>query len=141
MNVEDLMNEVRRLWNTMVQAGERLHHDSPVTLGQRAVLEHLLLQGPCAVPRIADARRVTRQHIQALANGLLEQKFVEPTANPAHRRSPLLRLTAKGERTIRRLRQRESRALSRLPKGPGEAALRQATNTLRRLRAGLERLT
>ena len=37
-------------------------------MAQRAVLEYLLINGPATVPAIARARRVTRQHMQALVN-------------------------------------------------------------------------
>jgi DNA-binding MarR family transcriptional regulator len=133
----ELLDEVRLLWHRMVQIGEALHQQEPVTLGMRAVLEFLLLHGPAPVPHIARSRYVTRQHIQALVNALLERRLVVVAPNPAHKRSRLVTLTREGEHTIRRMRQQEGRMLERTAKGVNAAALRRAAETLRRVRRGL----
>jgi DNA-binding MarR family transcriptional regulator len=71
-----------------------------MTLGMRAALELLLVGGPATVPRIARSRGVTRQHVQALVNGLLAQGLVALRPNPAHKRSPLVALSPAGETTL-----------------------------------------
>jgi DNA-binding MarR family transcriptional regulator len=134
--LEALIDEVRLLWNALVRRGEALHAREPVTMGMRAVLEFLARNGPTPVPAIARRRGVSRQHVQALVNPLLERGLVEATANPAHRRSPRIRLTAKGERTIERMRRRETALLGGVRLGAGE--LRRAAATLRALRRSLE---
>ena len=133
---EQLIEEVRLLWNTLVQRGDRLHQREELTMGMRAVLEFLRRNGPTAVPAIARARRVTRQHIQALVNPLLERGLVACVANPAHRRSPLIQLTARGERTIDRMRGREAAVLGDVPLS--RAQLQRAAETLRALRLAIE---
>ena len=127
--LEALIDEVRLLWNTLVRRGETLHRREALTMGMRAVLEFIARNGPTPVPAIARRRGVSRQHVQALVNPLLERDLVEATANPAHRRSPRIRLTAKGERTIGRMRRREAAVLSEIRLGAGE--LRRAAATLR----------
>ena len=133
-DLDRLIDEVRLLWNALVRRGERLHEREAVTMGMRAVLEFLVRHGPTAVPAIARQRGVTRQHIQALVNPLLEAKLVEAVDNPAHRRSALLRLTAAGERTIIRMRRREGEALRGVTQGPSRGDLRRAAATLRSVR-------
>lgn len=135
--LEALLDEVRLLWNTLVRRGETLHRREPLTMGMRAVLEFLRRSGPASVPAIARARGVTRQHIQALVNPLVELGLVVAAPNPAHRRSPLMRLTAKGERCIDRMRRREAAVLGAVPVARSELA--RATETLRVLRRSLER--
>jgi DNA-binding MarR family transcriptional regulator len=137
-DVEDLLNEVRLLWHRLLQVGEQVHAREPVTLGMRAVLEHLAREGPATVPDIARARYVTRQHIQMLVNGLVEREQVQLHSNPAHKRSPLIRLTLKGERTIKRMMAKERR-LFEGNFGMSTADLQRAAETLRAVRAGLER--
>jgi DNA-binding MarR family transcriptional regulator len=90
--LEELIDEVRLLWNTLVQRGERLHAGESITMGQRAVLEFLLRNGPTTVPNVARSRRVSRQHIQALVDPLLERGLVQPLST-RHKRSVLLRLS------------------------------------------------
>jgi hypothetical protein len=48
----------------------------------RAVLEFLSRHGPASVPQIARRRFVTRQHIQALVNGLMEQDSSHSNRTP-----------------------------------------------------------
>src|SRR5574341_977072 len=105
--IDELLDQVRLLWHVMVQAAERLHEDEAVTLGMRAVLEFLARNGPTAVPHIARSRHVTRQHIQALVNDLLDLRLVSLDDNPAHRRSALVRFTPEGHKTIERMKRRE----------------------------------
>jgi DNA-binding MarR family transcriptional regulator len=137
--MEELLNEIRLCWHRLVQAGEALHGRGPFTLGMRAVLEFLAREGPATVPGIARSRHVTRQHIQTLVNGLLEQKLVELRDNPAHRRSSLVGLTPAGAEAIRRVKQKEARWLARHDFGVSPSAVKQAAAVLRAVRAGLGR--
>src|SRR5262245_15676978 len=107
IGIEELIDEVRLFWHVLVEAGERLHEGESITMGMRAVLEYVDRNGPATVPKIARARRVTRQHIQALVSALLERKLVLAASNPGHRRSPLIQLAPKEKGTIVRIKRRE----------------------------------
>jgi DNA-binding MarR family transcriptional regulator len=135
--IEALLDEVRLLWHAMVQSGERLHEKEPITLGMRAVLEFLVLNGPATVPHIARSRHVTRQHIQTLVNALLELDLAALGTNPAHRRSALVRLTPAGDKVIERMRRREQRLFEQVDLDSGADELRRATQTLRAVRNAL----
>jgi DNA-binding MarR family transcriptional regulator len=136
--MEDLLNEVRMLWHLLLAVGQELHAEESITLGMRAVLEQLAWEGPATVPAIARARYVTRQHIQVLVNGLLDQELVELQDNPAHKRSPLVCLTREGERTIKRMKGRERPVLAK-NYGVSGADLERAAEVLRAVRGGLGR--
>ncbi|MEZ4216331.1 MAG: MarR family transcriptional regulator [Myxococcota bacterium] len=136
--LDELIDEVRLLWNALVQRAERLHRGSGVTVAMRAVLEFLARAGPTSVPHVARARRVSRQHIQAIANALVERGLVATDANPAHRRSPLLRLTPKGARAIARMQDREQTTLAAAAPVATPAELARAAATLRKVRGALE---
>lgn len=135
--IEALLNEVRLLFHRAVQVGEGLHAREPVTLGMRAVLEYLLLNGPATVPQIARRRLVTRQHIQTLVNQLLEQELVARAPNEAHRRSSLVALTPAGRRLIERMRSREARLYARAAADLDRRSVGAATRTLADVRAAL----
>lgn len=81
------------------------------TVSHRAVLESIATHGPQTVPALARARPVARQHIQVLVNDLVAWGFVETRANPAHKRSPLVVLTALGTKRFDAIRRAESRVL------------------------------
>jgi DNA-binding MarR family transcriptional regulator len=109
--VEQLINEVRLLYQSLVQIGEAIHADSKVSMGMRAVLEYLDRNGDATVPDVARARRVSRQRIQTLVNPLLEMDLAESISNPASKRSPLITLTTNGTKTILEMRRREGRQM------------------------------
>jgi DNA-binding MarR family transcriptional regulator len=135
---DSLFHEVRLLSNTLVRTGEQLHDDSDMTPPRRGVLEHLLREGPSTVPAIARARRVSRQHIQALVNPLLHEGLVERIDNPAHRRSKLLRLTAAGWKVIDDIRTHEAHQLGQAGIEVSDEKLREAAGVLRHVREALE---
>ncbi len=135
--LDALFNEIRLSMHRLVQVTESLHADEPITLGMRAVLEFLLRNGEATVPHIARSRHVSRQHIQSLVNPLLDEGLVALRDNPAHRRSPLVSLTATGDRLIRRLRGKEGRAFAKMGIDVSAARIEAATSTLSSLRRAL----
>jgi len=132
---EHLINEVRLLYQSLIQIGEQIHEGSNISMGMRAVLEYLEREGASSVPHMARARRVTRQRIQTLVNALMDQGLAIAIDNPASKRSPLIDLTDRGANTILDMRRRESRAL-KVPLGNAEIAA--AAKTLANFRAALE---
>lgn len=84
------------------------------TASHRGVLESLATHGAQTVPALARARPVARQHIQVLVNDLVTLGFVEARPNPAHKRSPLIALTASGMRRFEAIRRAESELLKSL---------------------------
>jgi DNA-binding MarR family transcriptional regulator len=132
---EQLFNEVRLLYQSLVQVSEQIHKGSNISLGMRAVLEYLDRNGDATVPYMARARRVTRQRIQTLVNHLLELDLVISTTNPASKRSPLITLTQSGSKTILEMRKLEGRNIR---VEIDEKRLLQATQTLAQVRLALE---
>jgi DNA-binding MarR family transcriptional regulator len=137
-SLESLIDEVRLLWNTLVQRGEHLHAAEPISMGMRAVLEFLGRHGPTSVPNIARSRRVSRQHIQVQVNALTQEGCVELRANPAHKRSSLVALTRRGERTLARMREREAAVFAEAEIEASPARLERAARTLRAVREALD---
>ena len=134
--VEQLINEVRLLYQSLVQFGDAIHAGSNVSMGMRAVMEYLDRNGDATVPQVARARRVSRQRIQTLVNPLLERGMVESISNPASKRSPLITLTKTGAKTILEMRRREGR---KMHLAVSDDQIIRAARTLSELRRGLER--
>ena len=133
--LEVLINEVRLLYQSVVQIADEIHGDSNISLGMRAVLEYLGRNGSATVPHMAKERRVSRQRIQTLVNSLLELEMVKSIDNPASKRSPLIALTPVGAGTILDMRRLEGQAM-RVDIDDGK--LVHAAETLAELRLGLE---
>lgn len=86
----------RRLFQRIVAEFQPVPGGDPLSLPQRAVLEFLDREDRQTVPDLARNRSVSRQHIQVSVNELIARGWVESLPNPAHRRSPLIGLTAAG---------------------------------------------
>jgi DNA-binding MarR family transcriptional regulator len=125
-----VIDETRRLFHHLTNTAERAHADVGLTASQRAVLEALSRGGPQTVPQIARTKKVTRQHIQTIANALVEENLVETRENPAHQRSPLLVLTTDGEQCFREVQEREQTILTELSQRFRLADLETTARTL-----------
>jgi DNA-binding MarR family transcriptional regulator len=132
----ELISEIRVFYNSLVRIGEDLHTDAGITLGARAVLEFLQNERAQTVPRIADARRVTRQRIQSIVNELKEQKLVKSVTNPSSQRSPLITPTRKGEALISAMRVSEAALLQNL--SVGDRQIKNLASQLKKIRTELE---
>jgi DNA-binding MarR family transcriptional regulator len=136
--LESVVDNLLRCAHRLGIAAEQLHHGGAGSAARRAVLRTLDHGGPQTVPDIARDRSVSRQHIQTVVNGLLEDALVERIPNPAHRRSRLVRLTLAGERESRSMAQREAALLCALDLGVDETELEAARRVLARLRQRLD---
>jgi DNA-binding MarR family transcriptional regulator len=133
-----LTQAVRGVFNRLKALGDELHGDLDVTTAMRAVMETLSDAGPMTVPQIAKLKGVTRQHIQLLADALVDAGLASVKENPAHRRSSLITLTEKGRRAFAKMRAREAPLIEELS-GEFEAQeLERATVVLTRLMARIE---
>lgn len=133
-----LTQAVRGVFNRLKALGDELHGDLDVTTAMRAVMETLSDAGPMTVPQIAKLKGVTRQHIQLLADALVEGGFASVKENPAHRRSSLIALTDKGRRAFAKMRAREAPLIEELAAEFEAHELERATAVLTRLMARIE---
>ena len=110
----EIIRTVRPLHRALARAvGDRLE-GTGVSIGMRAVLECINDAGPQTVPQIGRTLGIKRQCVQRTVNASLALELVRVAENPAHRRSSLVALTAKGERVFREIRDREQDTLRRV---------------------------
>ncbi len=138
---EQLINEIRLSFNLLVRVGDRLHKDIDISLGMRAVLEHLQNNGAMTVPQIAKNRHVTRQRIQVLINRLAELDYVDSIENPRHQRSNLITITDAGSRCINEMRDKEAEVLKSVLRGINADQLTMLTRGLGDVRNALETIS
>jgi DNA-binding MarR family transcriptional regulator len=133
-----LIDETVKLYRRLNIVAEEVHHQGEMSGGLRSVLRGLKKHGPQTVPHMARTRTVSRQHIQAIVNRLIEEGFVELIANPAHKRSPFVNLTKQGARAVEAMNAHEARLMSQADLGVGEKRLREAAAALRNVREFFE---
>ena len=129
-----LIVEVRGAFHDLAAYADRLHADLEITAAMRAVMEYLAGHGPETVPNIARDKKVTRQHIQQLADALVGHEMAQWSDNPRHRRSKLLRLSPEGERRFAEIRRRERDALRKLARDLDGADVELSARTIEGLR-------
>ena len=105
---------VRRLFRAMAEHADAYLDASGLTAADRAVLEFLYPDQRLTVPDIARRYQVSRQHVQATANRLLDRGLVRAVENPRHKRSSLLQLSDRGQQLFARIRRREQQLLDDL---------------------------
>jgi len=138
--LEALIREIRTAFNQMKDLAERLHADLGITPSMRAVLEAFVQQAPRTVPEVAREKGVSRQHVQTVANTLVEAGLLTPQDNPGHKRSPFYRPTEEGTRLFAAIRAREAAPLARLATALPPSEVAQATRLLARMNETLKTL-
>lgn len=98
-------------------AGDILHTSIGLGSGMRGLLLSLEYAGPTSVSKLAAMRPVSRQFVQRLVDELLAGGWVEAISNPQHKRSPLIRLAAKGSAAIAAMQAAEEPYLKALSEG------------------------
>ena len=87
---------IRRLFRSLSSKSNESLERFGISVADRAVMEFLYPDKMLSVPEIAEQYKVSRQHVQATVNSLLDGELVVTKENPRHKRSPLIRLNSKG---------------------------------------------
>lgn len=87
---------IRRLLRALSQKSSENLEGFGISVADRAVMEFLYPGKLLSVPEIAQRYKVSRQHVQATVNSLLNSKLVVTKENPRHKRSPHVMLNRKG---------------------------------------------
>lgn len=138
-DIKQLTIEVRRTFQLLRAAGDRLHEDLGVTTSMRAILEYLGGCAPCTVPDLARRKAVSRQSVQQIVDLLSRRGLVEARPNARHGRSPLFVLTEKCASTFAEMQRREALVIAALKPDLKDVDVRAATAALRTLADAVER--
>ena len=132
--MDALIGIIRRCFQDLGAFGSELHSELQVTASMRAVLERLSETEKESVPHIAQAKNVSRQHIQTIVDSLKDAGLVTLKDNPAHKRSPLVQMTKAGREIFSTMRDREGPILKYWARQLDADQLTTTLDTLQRLR-------
>ena len=135
--LDRLFRETVSLYWRLTADASRIHGHGEVSGPRRTILV-ALAAGPQTVSRLARARGQARQRIQPLMNALISDGLVHAAANPMHKQSPLMALTAAGVAHVGEIRAREGSLLARLVVPVSAARLRDTASVLEAVRTTLE---
>jgi len=101
-----------------------------VTPGERGLLMLVRRHRSLTVPRLAEHKGTSRQHIQIAVNALVKKGLLEFQPNPAHKRSRLVVLTPEGLGLVKRIMGREGEVMTRVAASLDPERTRIATEVL-----------
>lgn len=133
-----LANSIRRTYNRLRHTTDQIHADTNLSAPKRTLLMDLEREGPKTVPSLAAVRYVSRQIIQTQVNELVNAGLAKAKANPEHKRSSLIVLTAKGTKLVKEMAAREDAFIQKLGWLPDAKALRTCIDVLDAIDAKLE---
>lgn len=136
--LDHLIVETVSLFHRLKSVAGKVHRKGKVIVREPGLLKLLDRRGAKTVPQLARAKQVSRQYVQTQINRFAEKGLVEFVANPAHRRSPLVRLTGKGKEFVDDVNRRETELYKNLGVDIPERDLRNAATVLRTVRELLE---
>ncbi|MGZ3438328.1 MAG: MarR family winged helix-turn-helix transcriptional regulator [Polyangia bacterium] len=133
-----VVTETIALYHRLRWVAEHIYGEEGRSAARRGVLRGVVRYGPQTVPALARARFVTRQHVQELVEALIAAGRVERAPNPKHRRSHLVRATARGKALVERMDEIDARVLVAAVGAVSSRDLQATARTLRTFRHGFE---
>jgi DNA-binding MarR family transcriptional regulator len=137
--IAELMLEVAQFFFRIRAVGQKTGLITSWGGGAFGLMRSLALLGPLTVPQIAQMRPTSRQRMQRLADELAADGLVDFIDNPKHRRSKLVRLSAKGDARYRAMNLRLMAIASTLGADLSEGELRTTREVVRRLSDEMKR--
>jgi len=119
------------------RAGDAIAKTGGQTLARWLVLEAVQTT-PVTVAQIGRGLGLTRQSVQRVADLLALDGLTEYVENPEHERSKLVRLTARGRRTLSTIQATQRAWADRVGAEIGENDLRHASRVVDRLTRALK---
>ncbi|WP_120004206.1 MarR family winged helix-turn-helix transcriptional regulator [Nesterenkonia muleiensis] len=126
------------LYRKVSRTVEQLQPQMGMSVGVRAVLEQLRRAEGLTVPQMARAQELSRQFVQRMVNDAAAAGWVEAQPNPAHRKSPLIRITTAGAEAIGTVIRREHQLMGRVRGDLTDDEIRATLRVLTAMSDGLE---
>ena len=124
---------IRRLFRALGQQSNENLKEFGISVADRAVMEFLYPDNMLSVPEIAEQYKVSRQHIQATVNSLLDAELVVTKENPRHKCSPLIMLNAKGRELFSEILKKDEEVIEVLFYRISKSSIRVTQQTLQSL--------
>lgn len=83
-----------------------------VSVGQRAILDVLLLRGKATAPEITQILQLKRQYVGRELKELIKNGLVQADLNPMHKTARIHCLTPESKKIIQEIRQRETESFA-----------------------------
>ena len=133
-----LFDETVALYLRLSAVSASIYRRGELSGPRRTLLMVLARTGPQTVSALGRIRSQSRQRIQLLVDALTSEGLLARVDNPAHKRSPLVVLTRRGDNAVRDIVEREGALRSRLRLKTSPRDLARAAEVLREIRSALD---
>ena len=138
-SLTEIILEIFRLNGSLLEVGNKITKPLNPTSARWQVMGAIeIANQPLTVAQIARRMGLTRQAVQRITNDLLKLKMVELSPNPDHKRSPLVSISTKGEKTMVDLNKSQAKWVSKLAEGISERELNKVFKMLQEIRNRIE---
>jgi DNA-binding MarR family transcriptional regulator len=134
-----LFDEAVALYLRLTAIAATMYRRGELSGPRRTLLMALARSGPQTVAHLARARAQSRQRLQPLVNALIDEELLATQANPVHKQSPLVVLTARGQKLAQAIAIREGALREKLRLASSRRRIVDAVEVLRDVRQALER--
>ena len=135
----ELFDEAVALYLRLTALAAAMYKRGELSGPRRTLLRALARSGPRTVAHLARARAQSRQRLQPLVNALIDEGLLGTQPNPLHKQSPLVVLTARGQKLAQEIADHEGRLREKLPLASSRRRVAEAVEVLRDVRQALER--
>ena len=87
LGLQALITANRDLNEAVTRVADDILDSAGITQGERSLLMLIRRHRALTVPRLAEHKGVSRQHVQVAVNALVKKGLLEFQPNPAHKRS------------------------------------------------------
>ena len=138
-SLTEIILEIFRLNGSLLEVGNKITKPLKLTSARWQVMGAIeIANQPLTVAQIARRMGLTRQAVQRITNDLLKLKMVELSPNPDHKRSPLVSISTKGEKTMVDLNKAQAKWVNKLAEGISERELNKVFKLLQKIRERIE---
>ena len=138
-SLTEIILEIFRLNGSLLEVGNKITKPLNLTSARWQVMGAIeIANQPLTVAQIARRMGLTRQAVQRITNDLLKLRMVELSPNPDHKRSPLVSISTKGEKTMVDLNKSQAKWVSKLAEGISERELNKVFKMLQEIRNRIE---
>ncbi len=135
----EIILEIFRLNGSLLEAGNKITKPLNLTSARWQVMGAIeIAKRPLTVAQIARRMGLTRQGVQRIVKDLIKLEMVVSESNPDHKRSPLIYISDKGEKTMIEVNNAQALWVNKIADNISDRELNKVFKILQKIRNRIE---
>lgn len=135
----EIILEIFRLNGSLLEAGNKITKPLNLTSARWQVMGAIeIAKRPLTVAQIARRMGLTRQGVQRIVKDLIKLEMVVSESNPDHKRSPLIYISDKGEKTMIEVNKAQALWVNKIADNISDRELNKVFKILQKIRNRIE---